>query len=98
MTASGTNRAPAEAAVARSEPSEARQLLAGIIRRRRENAGLTQSALALRLNRPQSIVAEIESGRRKVDVFEFIQIAKALDANPISVFEELVAARTEPDG
>ncbi len=48
----------------------------------RERAGLTQTALAKRLGRPQSYVAKYEGGERRLDVVEFLEIAEALGVRP----------------
>jgi transcriptional regulator with XRE-family HTH domain len=48
----------------------------------RKAAGLTQDELAKRLRKPQSFVAKTEKGERRLDVVEFVQIAKALRAEP----------------
>lgn len=45
----------------------------------RERSGLTQSELASRLGRYQSVVAAIEGGGRRVDLVEFLEIADALE-------------------
>ena len=45
----------------------------------REKAELTQQQLATLLGRPQSYVAKYEGGERRVDVVEFISIARALN-------------------
>ncbi|MFM2319493.1 MAG: hypothetical protein RLZZ215_2114 [Pseudomonadota bacterium] len=47
----------------------------------RETAGLTQSDVASRLERPQSFVSKYESGERRLDVLEFLQICQVLDAD-----------------
>ena len=57
----------------------------------RKAAGLTQQALALRLRKPQSFVAKYEGGERRLDVVEFIAIARALGANPLKLMANLVA-------
>ncbi len=44
----------------------------------REQSGLTQSELASRLGRYQSVVAAIEGGGRRVDLVELLDIADAL--------------------
>lgn len=45
----------------------------------REAAGMTQSQLAEKLGEYQSFVARLESGQRRVDVIEFIEIARVLN-------------------
>jgi transcriptional regulator with XRE-family HTH domain len=45
---------------------------------KREAAGLTQADLAARLGEYQSFVARLESGERRIDVVEFIELAEAL--------------------
>lgn len=44
----------------------------------RRRAGLTQSALAARLARPQSFVSKYERGERRLDVIEFLEVSEAL--------------------
>ena len=56
----------------------------------RKTAGLTQHQLARRLRRPQSFVAKYEGGERRVDVVEFIEICKAIEADPNKLFRVLV--------
>ena len=50
--------------------------------RARRQAGLTQQAVAERLDRPQSFVAKYENGERRLDVLEFLAVAQALGADP----------------
>jgi transcriptional regulator with XRE-family HTH domain len=57
----------------------------------RKSAGLTQHALALRLKKPQSFVAKYEGGERRLDVVEFIVIARALGVDPLKLMATLVA-------
>jgi len=49
----------------------------------RKKAGLTQHALAERLGRPQSFVAKYEGGERRLDVIEFVTVARAIGADPV---------------
>ena len=48
----------------------------------RTKARVTQAALAEQLGRPQSFVAKYESKERRLDVAEFIMIARLLGADP----------------
>ena len=57
----------------------------------RKAAGLTQHALARLLKKPQSFVAKYEGGERRLDVVEFIAIARALGADPLGLMAALVA-------
>jgi transcriptional regulator with XRE-family HTH domain len=58
----------------------------------RKAAGLTQQAVALRLKKPQSFVAKYEGGERRLDVVEFIAIARALGADPLKLIAALLAS------
>ena len=48
----------------------------------REAAGMTQAELASRLGVYQSLIARLESGQRRVDVIEFLEIARVLGFDP----------------
>ena len=52
----------------------------------RKAAGLSQSALADRLDRHQQFVSRYETGERRLDVVEFIDIARALGVDPVAAF------------
>ena len=56
----------------------------------RKKAGLTQEQLAKRLRRPQSFVAKYEGGERRIDVVEFLTIAKAMNADPVAMLRALI--------
>lgn len=56
----------------------------------REEAQLTQRDVAKRLKRPNSFVGRIEAGERRVDVIEFIEIARVLGADPRELLDELL--------
>ncbi len=59
----------------------------------RRKAGLTQQDVAIRLKRPQSFVAKIEGGERRLDVLEFIDFARAIDADPMKILRALLKNR-----
>jgi transcriptional regulator with XRE-family HTH domain len=48
----------------------------------RKAANLTQKDLAIRLNRPQSFVSKYERGERRLDVIEFVEVARSLRIDP----------------
>lgn len=57
----------------------------------RRQAGLTQTEVARRLDRPQSFVAKYEAGERRLDVVEFLDVAAALAADPLALLAAVAA-------
>lgn len=55
----------------------------------RLKAEMTQQEVAIRLNRPQSYVSKYESGERRLDVIEFIRVARVLGLRPNDVLNKL---------
>lgn len=55
----------------------------------RKESELTQLDVAQALGRPQSFVSKVESGERRLDVVEFLELAEALRADPIAILEEV---------
>jgi transcriptional regulator with XRE-family HTH domain len=62
----------------------------------RHAAGVRQQKLAEKLAKPQSFVAKYEGGERRIDLVEFIAIARALDADPVKLFRDFVAGEPGP--
>lgn len=56
----------------------------------RKKAGLTQAQVAEALGRPQSFVAKYEGGERRLDVIEFILVARALRVDPMKLLRLLI--------
>jgi transcriptional regulator with XRE-family HTH domain len=56
----------------------------------RERKALTQVEIAARLDKPQSYVSKYERGERRLDIIEMIDVATALEADPIAVLHELI--------
>ena len=54
-------------------------------------AGLTQVDLADRLHRPQSYVSKYESGERRLDVVEFLEVADGIGVHAIDIVTALNA-------
>jgi transcriptional regulator with XRE-family HTH domain len=55
----------------------------------RKAAGLTQIELADRLKRPQSFISKYESGERRLDVIEFLDVAAALNLDVAALIHDL---------
>jgi transcriptional regulator with XRE-family HTH domain len=56
----------------------------------REKAGLTQQQVARKLRKPQSFVAKYEGGERRIDVLEFMTIARAIGVDAVTLFRALI--------
>ena len=68
-----------------AEHTYLRQLLI----RRRLDLGLSQRALAERMNVVHSFVGKVETGDRRLDIFEFIDYCRALNWQPEEVLQSL---------
>jgi transcriptional regulator with XRE-family HTH domain len=64
--------------LAKTLGSKRHQALIAMLIECREAAGMTQTQLADRLGEYQSFVARLESGQRRVDVVEFLELAEVL--------------------
>lgn len=73
----------------KSPHSKSYALFRAELRRAREAAGVTQVELARRLRKPQSFVSKIESGERRLDVVEFLQVAEIVGFDPVRLILRL---------
>lgn len=64
--------------------------LVAVLIEARQVSGLTQAELAKRVGKDQTFISIIERGQRRVDVLEFVSLARAMDADPIQLFEGVV--------
>lgn len=64
--------------------------LIALLIEKRKNAGLTQNDLATALNEYQTYVSRLESGQRRVDVVEFLTLARVMDFEPIEALREIM--------
>lgn len=77
--------------------SPRQQQLRALLRDLRKRQHLTQTQVAKRLSKPQSFVAKYERGERKLSAIEFIEVVRALDAEPTVVMRQLVDAIDRPN-
>ncbi|AIR69201.1 helix-turn-helix domain-containing protein [Dickeya fangzhongdai] len=66
------------------------QMIIKALREARIRNGMTQENLANSLGRPQSFVAKIENGERRLDVVEFVHIAHLLSIDHTAVLEKII--------
>ncbi|WP_226068632.1 helix-turn-helix domain-containing protein [Dickeya zeae] len=65
------------------------QLVIKTLREARIAKGITQEMLAQALERPQSFIAKVENGERRLDVVEFVQLARLLALDPAQVLNSI---------
>jgi len=58
----------------------------------RKSQKLTQAQVATRLQKPQSFVSKYERGARRLDVVEFLEVARALGTTPYELLRKLEQA------
>lgn len=63
--------------------------LVSVLTEARQDSGLTQAELAKRVGKDQTFISIIERGQRRVDVLEFVALARAMEADPIQLFERV---------
>ena len=63
--------------------------LLGILADARKTAGISQVVLAERLDCIQTYVSKYERGERRLDIIEFLDVARALNLDPCKVIRQL---------
>lgn len=71
------------------------QRLAELIAQYRREAGLKQADVARELGRHQPFITSIENGQRRIDVVEFLQLARIIGFDPHDVLHMLAAIEYE---
>lgn len=69
-----------------------------VIAATRLKKGISESELGRRLGKPQSWVDKIESGARRIDFIEFIEIAEALGEKPDSLLKQCMKTLRDDNG
>lgn len=62
------------------------EIIARLIARRRE-LDMTQTALATAYGEDQSFISRVERRQRRIDVYEFVRLCRALKLDPGTVLE-----------
>jgi ribosome-binding protein aMBF1 (putative translation factor) len=76
--------------IIKSVHSKEQKVFCDLMIEARKAADLTQEKLAKRLKRPQSFIAKYEGGERRLDVVEFVAVAKAIGADPMVILRDLM--------
>lgn len=70
--------------------SEEYQLVINTLKNARKARGITQAQLAEALGKPQSFIAKVENGERRLDVVEFVYLARLVGVDVAEVVQTLV--------
>ncbi|MBI1327495.1 MAG: helix-turn-helix domain-containing protein [Alphaproteobacteria bacterium] len=69
---------------------EYRELISLLVKARKD-AGITQQELAKSLKKPQSFVSKYESCERRLDIIEFVQVAKFIGCDYKKMLSKVIA-------
>lgn len=64
--------------------------LVAVLTEARQKSGLTQAQLAEKIGKDQTYISIIERGQRRVDVLEFVTLARAMGADPAKLFGQVL--------
>jgi transcriptional regulator with XRE-family HTH domain len=70
-------------------------ILRSILRRERERLDLTQAAVAEGCDWPQSVIAKIEQGERRLDLVEFVWLSRAMGLPPERLLRRVLKGISE---
>jgi len=76
--------------MAKAKFSSAYDRLRSLLVKARETTGLWQQDVARRLKRPQSYVSKIELGDRRLDVVEYIEFTRAIEADALRILRQVI--------
>ncbi len=75
--------------MAKSIYTKRHQKLCDLLVEARNEAVLTQQEIADQLGKPQSYVAKVEGGERRLDVIEFWELCEAIGVSPPQLINSL---------
>ena len=79
----------------RSIHSEAYSAFVDLMIEARKASGMTQAEVAMALGKPQSFVSKYERRERRLDVVEFVTIARILRTDPIKMLKVIDGLQTK---
>jgi transcriptional regulator with XRE-family HTH domain len=82
-----------EGMMSRTLDSPRHRALVAFLKKKRDDADLSQKQVAKRLNRYQSFVATFEGGQKRIDAVELIQIAEAIGFDPEEAIKVMVRVK-----
>ncbi|EOZ9311430.1 TPA: helix-turn-helix transcriptional regulator [Klebsiella pneumoniae] len=65
------------------------QMVIKALRDARIACGITQHEVASAFGRPQSFIAKVESGERRLDVVEFVRFCRIVNIDPVTLLNRL---------
>lgn len=74
----------------KSVTSPLQKKLAAMLAEHRKAAGMRQVDLAKKMGVYQSWITHLESGQRRIDVVELIELGKAIGFDPVEILKKLV--------
>lgn len=77
--------------MARSVHTDEYKRLIALLISARNSAGITQTALAGALHKPQSYVSKVENGERRLDAIEFCDWSLALNQDPVALLAQFLS-------
>jgi transcriptional regulator with XRE-family HTH domain len=82
---------------AKEQYPELYRLFGQMLVEEREAAGLSQSEVARRLSKPPSAVWKYENGELRLDMIEFLALARAIGFEPLDFMRRLMAIGIQKD-
>ena len=65
------------------------QMVIKALREARVAGHITQEELGKALGRPQSFIAKVENGERRLDIVEFVHLCRLVGIDPVSIINKL---------
>ncbi|ECF7065216.1 XRE family transcriptional regulator [Salmonella enterica subsp. enterica] len=65
------------------------QMVIKALREARIASSITQQEVASAFGKPQSFIAKVESGERRLDVVEFVRYCRLVNIEPVSILDKL---------